>query len=121
MAIVASLDHQNMGPADRVVRSTLGGAMLVNGLKHLDHSWLRRLETGIGGLFLLYGVTGFDPLLKALGVSTVPGAEDNVLNQLKQVAPGQGINPMLTQQPLPRNVTRKSNIDETIADSMIIP
>jgi hypothetical protein len=93
----------NMGRTDRIVRGTLGGWMLLNGLAHLaGGGWWRRIESLVGGAFLVYGITGFDPLLKRFGASTIPGTENNIMNQIKHAAPGQGINPMLTQQAVPQ-------------------
>ena len=93
---------QNMGKTDRMVRGMMGGAMLLDGLMHIGNSTGRRVETLIGGAFLFYGATGFDPLLKAFGVSTIPGTENNLMNRLKQATPGQGVNPMMTQQAVPQ-------------------
>jgi hypothetical protein len=98
----------------------LGGLLLINGLSHFRNSAPRRWETLIGGAFLVYGLTGFDPLLKLFGASTIPKAEDNVLNRLKQVAPGQGINPRLTQQAVPKQDTLGMNSDLPVVDALSI-
>lgn len=92
----------NMGPTDRVLRSLAGSAMLLNGLSHFGNSPIRKLETAIGGAFLVYGLSGFDPLLKAWGASTLPGAENNLWNHIRSAMPGQGIRPILTQRVQPR-------------------
>ncbi len=114
--------NQNMGATDRLIRGGLGGLMLMNGLPHLiGGSMLRRLETLVGGAFLFYGITGYDPLLKAFGASTIPGAENNIMHQLKQAAPGQGINPMMTQQAVPQQNIAQSTGGQTLADEMAIP
>ena len=111
---------KNMGSADRITRGALGGLMLLNGLTHLNGGFFRRLETLVGGAFLVYGLTGFDPLLKAYGASTIPGAEDNVLHQLKRMAPGNGINPMLTQQASPQKNTRGMRAGQTIKEATAV-
>lgn len=112
---------QNMGINDRIVRGTLGSLMLANGLMHLRHSPIRWVETVIGGAFTFYGLTGFDPLLKWLGVSTIPGSENHILHVAKQVAPGQGINPMQTQQAVPKQATRGADSEQSVSDAMTIP
>lgn len=108
---------KNMGKADRVLRSLLGFLLLLDGLTHFRKGTLRPLEVMTGGAFLVYGVTGFDPLLKRFGVSTIPGTADSLFNLLRQFAPGQGINPILTQQASPRHSANgavpKSLADET--------
>lgn len=109
----------NMGPIDRIVRGTLGGLLFINGLSHLNNSRIRPLETLVGGAFLTYGLTGFDPLLKKLGASTIGGDEKNILNRLKQAMPGQGINPMLSQQPEPRRTSRRWR-GKTVADALAV-
>lgn len=115
--------NNNMGKADRILRGVLGGVMLLDGMSHRHGAvaMLRRLEALTGSAFVLYGLTGFDPLLKMFGASTVPGAENNILNLAKQAAPGQGINPMLTQQPLPKKPVRGINPEKPIADALVIP
>jgi hypothetical protein len=75
-------------------------------------SW-RLLETMTGSAFLIYGITGFDPLLKKLKLSTMPHSKNNLLSVLKQAAPGQGINPMLTQQAVPGKGMRRSVFGQT--------
>lgn len=110
----------NMGVTDRIVRGILGGLMLFNGATHMRKSPARVVEAGVGGAFLLYGITGFDPLLKMFGASTISGAKDNILHRMKQAAPGQGINPMLTQQAIPQKTTRGINPKETAASSTAI-
>jgi uncharacterized membrane protein len=110
----------NMGTTDRVVRGIMGGLMLLNGLANMKHSAFRKIETLVGGAFLVYGITGFDPLLKAFGVSTIPGRENNLLNVAKQAAPGQGINPIATQQSVPQTETRGMSDEQSIADATAI-
>ena len=110
----------NMGTTDRIVRGIMGGLMLWNGLTHIQDSMGRKIESVIGGAFLIYGLTGFDPLLKAFGVSTIAGTENNLLNVAKQSAPGQGINPILTQQSVPQKETLGMGTDQTLADATAI-
>jgi hypothetical protein len=110
----------NMGFSDRLSRGLLGLMLLMDGLQHIRRSAIRPLETIVGGAFVFYGLTGYDPVLKKLGVSTIAGAEDNVLHQFQQVAPGQGINPMLTQQAVPQHDTRGMAPTETVAKATAI-
>jgi|GEM_PF-5315329 len=93
---------KNMGTADRLIRGIAGAAILMNGLSHIRKSPLRKLEVAIGGAFLLYGISGIDPLLKQAGATTIPGTENSVWNQIRAALPGQGIKPILTQNVLPR-------------------
>jgi Protein of unknown function (DUF2892) len=62
---------QNMGLMDRVIRSAIGGALVMNCVNH-PMSALSKLGGFIGSAFLFYGVTGYDPLLKASKTSTLP-------------------------------------------------
>lgn len=107
----------NMGQTDRIVRGIMGGLMLWNGLNNFGLSGIRKLETLVGGAFLFYGITGFDPLLKAFGVSTIPGQENNVMNAAKQAAPSQDVNPMQTQEPGAETENIGMSIDESMADA----
>lgn len=118
MAMTMKMDP-NMGKTDRWLRGILGGLMLVNGLRHRG-SMMRRLESVIGGAFFIYGLTGFDPLLKYFGASTIPGAENNALNMMKQALPGQGINPMLTEQASPRKKTKGVDSSRTVSKSFAV-
>ncbi len=102
----------NMGITDRMVRGTLGSALLLNGLRHIGDSRVRQMEALIGGAFLAYGVTGFDPLLAALRVNTIAGTETNVFNMIRHSMPGQGIRPILTQYVSPKKPLRP--FDESI-------
>jgi hypothetical protein len=103
----------NMGTTDRIVRGIMGGLMLWNGLNHLRYSGFRKLETLVGGAFLVYGITGFDPLLQAFGVSTIPGNENNVLKVAKEKAANQGITQQQTE-----NIGM--SVDESMADATAI-
>lgn len=111
---------KNMGGTDRIVRGVLGGLILLNGILNENKSPLKEIEIGIGGAFFLYGLTGFDPLLKAFGASTIPDAENNILHQVRQMTPGKGINPMLTQQAIPRRKVQGINTKKKFADSLVI-
>ena len=62
---------KNMGKIDRIIRSAIGGALLANGLNR-GESPLCRLGAIIGGAFLFYGLTGYDPLLQATNSTTLP-------------------------------------------------
>jgi hypothetical protein len=80
----------NMGKTDRLVRSVLGSWLFMNGMRHrTGGGWFRRMESLVGGAFVVYGLTGFDPLLKLFGASTIPGADDHILNRMKKTVPGQ--------------------------------
>jgi len=92
---------KNMGIADRSIRGVAGFVMLMDGILHPTSS-LRQVESLVGGAFLLYALTGYDPLLALTGASTQAGKENNVLHQIKAALPGQGIQPVLTQNVLPR-------------------
>lgn len=112
---------RNMGKKDRFTRGMMGAYLLAGSL--LDRKRfmpIRVAQAGLGGALLIYGITGFDPFLKLFGASTLSGAEDNVINQLKQIFPGQGINPALTQQAVPQKKTYGINLAKTIADSLAI-
>lgn len=74
---------QNMGMTDRLVRSALGGMLMMSGLDHMNHPFYSRITMGIGGAFIFYGLTGFDPLLKLFGVTTHPGDTNNVIDKVK--------------------------------------
>jgi hypothetical protein len=110
----------NMGVADRLARGSLGGLLLVNGITHFQNSIFRRWETLLGGAFLVYGLTGFDPLLKFFGASTIPNAENNVLNMIQQIKPGQGMHPQQTEQAIPKQPTRGINTTLTLSEALMI-
>jgi uncharacterized membrane protein len=86
--------EQNMGTMDRIIRSAIGGALLINGLTHPEQGPWNLVSSIIGGAFVIYGLTGFDPLLSALDVNTQPGHERNIANRMRTVTPrmreGQG-------------------------------
>lgn len=112
--------QQNMGITDRVVRGLLGSVMLVNGLRHLGNSKVRKVEAAVGGAFLTYGITGFDPLLSAFGATTIAGTENNVFNQLRAALPGQGIKPALTQFVKPKKQVKPFNERTTLSEALSI-
>lgn len=112
--------QKNMGKMDRIVRGTLGAVLLLNGLRNLGNSPLRKIETLIGGAFFAYGVSGFDPLLSAYGASTIPGRENSLWNLFRQALPGQGIKPTLTQYVLPKGDIKRFNENTTIAEALAV-
>lgn len=112
---------QNMGNTDRMIRGLLGSFMLAHGMS-ANRSMLNQVEALVGGAFLVYGLTGFDPLLKAFGMTSIPGDSDNVANRIiKKQVPGQGIDPMENQQPVPQKQLRQSrSLQRSIADRLAI-
>lgn len=110
----------NMGQNDRLIRGALGAVMFLNGVMQPRSNALTRFLSGVGGAFLLYGVTGFDPLLRLFGVSSIPGRNNNVMNKLKKSAPGHGINPILTEQAVPRNHSHTYPHDATVSEALSI-
>jgi len=72
---------QNMGQMDRIIRSAIGGALLANGLFR-PTSMLYRLGGLIGGAFIFYGITGYDPLLQAADTTTLPEDTNNLMNKV---------------------------------------
>jgi hypothetical protein len=117
---MAAMIQQNMGTMDRIVRGVMGSAMLLNGLRHLGHSPVRKIESGIGGAFLVYGLTGFDPLLAAFGANTRPGSETNVWNLIRHALPGQGIKPSLTQYVAPQKPMRPFEENISVSEALVI-
>lgn len=73
---------QNMGQMDRIIRSAIGGALLMNGLAR-SASLLCRIGALIGGAFIIYGVTGYDPLLQATDTTTLPEDNNNLIRKTK--------------------------------------
>lgn len=87
MAAVQALKElnlpQNMGQRDRIIRSSIGGALLMNGLARPKSSLLCRIGALIGGAFIFYGVTGYDPLLQATDTTTLPADNKNLIRKAK--------------------------------------
>lgn len=102
---------QNMGLVDRLIRGILGSALLVHGIlalnnasasggKHKKHAakpdgklggnvgWYSA-EVALGGVFLIYGLTGVDPVFSAYGVSSHAGDKNNLVNRIKKMKSGQ--------------------------------
>lgn len=75
--------EQNMGLMDRIVRSALGGAMLMWTMNKEQTSAFDKAIGVVGGAFLVYGLTGWDPLLQAFDSTTKAGDDRNVLNKAK--------------------------------------
>lgn len=76
---------RNMGMNDRIIRGLIGALLLWHGSRSEKPSKLNQVEKVVGGAFVVYGVTGIDPLLAALGVTTIPGDKHNVVNQMKKL------------------------------------
>jgi len=111
---------QNMGTADRLIRGLAGAVLMANGLRHIRKSPLRAWETAIGGAFLMYGVSGIDPLLHKVGATTIPGTENSVWNQIRATLPGQGIKPILTQNVIPRSEVKPFPDNVPISQALAI-
>lgn len=110
---------QNMGNEDRLTRGAIGALLITHSIRR--PSFFRTWEAVLGGLFLLYGATGIDPLLSVFGVTTRRGDEKNILNVAKQALPGQGIHPKETEQPSPkRPVLRIMEDGATLKQSLSI-
>ena len=112
----------NLGGADRLLRTGLGAFLLWNGASsRREGGTLWATMQGVLGAVLLYdGLSGTDPLLRGLGASTVPGSENYLPRVIRLKAPGQGINPILTQQPIPKRLNRRSNPELPLAQALAI-
>lgn len=85
---------QNMGLMDRIVRAAIGGALLMNYLNETtgapektqkkEISAWTRFSGLLGGAFVIYGLTGWDPLFSLLKTSSHPGDEHNMANLGKE-------------------------------------
>jgi uncharacterized membrane protein len=84
---------KNVGSIDRIIRGIAGVWMVMDGLKHKG-SVVRQMEVFTGGSLIANALTGHCAMLSAFGVSTIPGKEDNLIDQLKAALPG---NPILVQ------------------------
>jgi hypothetical protein len=110
-----------MGPLDRIIRGVLGSTLLVRGLSNGLGSRWGRFETLLGGAFIVYSATGMDPLLKVFGASTRMGAENNVLNLVRQALPGQGTNPKTLGQAVPQKTPgHRTSAELPLADALAI-
>lgn len=82
--------EQNMGLMDRIVRSAIGGALVMNWANRESEGkagpW-SRLSGAIGAAFLTYGVTGWDPLLTVAHLNTLPGSERNIARRAQDALP----------------------------------
>jgi hypothetical protein len=109
--------NQNMGKTDRLLRGCVGSFLLFSSILRKQKIHWRLLSGMWGGMLLLSGFIGFDPLLKKFGASTIPGAENDLANLLKQAVPGQGINPILTQQAVPQERFSKAHTSQDFASA----
>jgi hypothetical protein len=113
--------QQNMGPTDRMIRGGLGALMLLAGLMSRKKTLFRKTESVVGGAFVFYGMTGFDPLLAAFGASTRAGDENHILNMVKSALPGQGYHPKQREQPVPLKEMPSPDFEEQpLAESLSI-
>jgi hypothetical protein len=110
---------RNMGFPDRAVRGVLGSLLLLHACRRRTR-FLRRWEGVIGGVLLVNGLSGFDPLLAALRMTTLPGDDINVLNLAKQALPGHGDKPISVAQPVPKRVPRQQDFRWTMAQALAI-
>jgi hypothetical protein len=113
----------NMGPTDRSIRGVLGLIMLAMGLFGSHRNLWSGLGVGVGAAFLIYGITGYDPLLKLFGASTRKEADNHLINLAKQALPGHGDKPMTVQQPMPRSSIRRREIEQglqTLSDALAL-
>jgi hypothetical protein len=84
--------EQNMGIMDRIVRGTIGGMLMMNFIHGLtdraeteEVDTLSRIGGMVGGAFIVYGLTGWDPLLKLFNTNTQPGNMQNLLNRTRRM------------------------------------
>jgi hypothetical protein len=114
MALASTI---NLGSIDRIIRGLLGTMILQNALSsRMFKLW--KMATAVGLIYT--ALKGMCPIMKELGISTVPGQENNLLNQLKQAFPGQGINPIQTEQPKPQNNSQAVNKEKPLAKALVI-
>lgn len=113
--------QKNMGRLDRIIRAVIGSALICQSKR--QSGLFGKLQMVAGGMFLLYSITGSDPLLARFGVSTKPKAENNLFNMLKQTLPGHGDNPQKMEQPFPRKEIQRDchKNGKTVADHLAIP
>lgn len=97
---------KNMGNIDRIVRTALGSLILLKGL--ITH---KKFETRLGAAFVICGLTGYDPLLKLFGTSTIIGAKDNLMHKFKQSVPEKSINQRFVVQTKPKNNIKAINTE----------
>ncbi|HEY9686194.1 MAG TPA: DUF2892 domain-containing protein [Coleofasciculaceae cyanobacterium] len=84
--------EQNMGILDRIVRGTIGGMLVMNFIHGLSDreeleevDTLSRISGIVGGAFVIYGLTGWDPLLKIFNTNTQPGNLQNLFNRTRRM------------------------------------
>lgn len=107
----------NMGTTDRVIRGVIGSLLLINGAKRNKPSFLFNL---VGGSLLTSALWGHDPLLAKLKLSTVTGSSNNIVSKVKAMLPGHGINPILTQELMPKGKVRPYRDRDTVCDALAI-
>jgi hypothetical protein len=84
--------EQNMGIMDRIVRGAIGGMLVMNFIHSLtdreepeEVDTLSRIGGIVGGAFIIYGLTGWDPLLKLFNTNTQPGNMQNLMNRTRRM------------------------------------
>lgn len=87
---------KNIGNMDRLIRGVVGLMLVMDGLKHKS-SLGRQLETLAGGALIANALTGHCSMLSALKASTVPGKDNNILEQVKAKLPNQEKSHKLTE------------------------
>jgi hypothetical protein len=114
-----SLDN-NLSMVDRLLRGGLGFSLMARAVRKpiAASPWMM-----LGGVLLtLPALTGTDPILRFLGISTHPGDENFFLNLMKQVKPGHGVKPSETEQarPLQLHWPVRINEDQPLAEALTI-
>jgi hypothetical protein len=61
---------KNMGMVDRIARGLIGGVMMLSAITSPRQNLWSRITMFAGGAFMVYGLSGYDPLLSAAGTST---------------------------------------------------
>jgi uncharacterized membrane protein len=109
----------NVGSVDRVIRGILGTWLVMTSLNRL-FSVAGILQAASGYGLLASAATGQCAMMRRMHAFTIPGQSNSLMNQLKQAMPGQGINPIQTQQASPKKDTRQTNPDEPLANAYAI-
>jgi hypothetical protein len=112
MALNRNFNNNGM---ERFIRGMAGLLMVVDGLSHR-----RKFEVGIGAALFLYGITGSNSLMNIMRRFNLWGPGDSLVNLFKQVIPGQGINPILTQQASPKKKPNKEYNESSFVDATSI-
>jgi hypothetical protein len=90
--------YKNIGSIDRIVRGITGLWMVMDGLKN-KNSAVRPMKIIAGGALIANSLTGHCAMLSAFNASSIPGTENNVVNQIRGALPGHKNNQNLIQEP----------------------